>query len=107
MPATRNRVSDPLSPATMQPALPLDTVAARASPATVAARACAREWADQSREHDARRWTSPIPVADLDYLEQEILGRPADEEESAEFSRAFIDEYNACMQQRSDREGWS
>lgn len=71
-----------------------------------AARACAQGWAEQSREHDVRRWTGLVPQADCDYLEMEILGRPADEEEAAEFSRIFIDEYAACMEQRASRLGW-
>lgn len=71
-----------------------------------AARACAQGWAEQSREHDARRWTGPVPQADYDYLEREVLGRPADEEEGAEFSRVFIDEYAACMGQKAERNGW-
>jgi hypothetical protein len=88
MNAARNRISDPLSPV------------------TVAARACAQGWAEQTNEHMKRRWTAPVPLADHDYLEHEILGRPATDEESAEFSRVFIDEFNACIEQKAAREGW-
>ena len=68
-----------------------------------AARACAHGWAEQARAGDSSRWTNPVPQGDLYYLEREVLGRPATEEESAEFSRVFRDEYNACMEQRAGR----
>lgn len=69
------------------------------------ARACAQGWVEQSREHDARRWTNPIPQADLDFVEHERLGRPMSDEEAVEFSRAFIDEFNTCMRRPSATPG--
>lgn len=67
------------------------------------AQICAHGWAEQARAGDSSRWTNPVPAVDFDYLEREVLGRPATEEERAEFSRVFRDEYNACMEQRSGR----
>lgn len=73
---------------------------------TAVARACAQGWANETNEYMKRRWIAPIPMADQNYLEMEVLGRPATEEESAEFSRVFIDEFNACIEQKAEREGW-
>lgn len=71
------------------------------------ARVCAQGWVEQSREHDARRWTNPVPQADLDFVEHERLGRSMTDEEAAEFSRAFIEEFNTCMQAKAERNGWA
>lgn len=75
---------------------------------TAAARACAQGWAETTNRGVVmqRRWISPIPQADIDYCEQECIGRPMDDEEAAEFSRVFIDEFNACIEQKAAREGW-
>lgn len=71
------------------------------------ARACAQGWVEQSREHDARRWTSAVPADDVVFVERERLGRPMDDEEAAEFSRAFVAEFDACMQTKAERNGWA
>lgn len=70
------------------------------------ARACAQGWAEQTLESMKRRWTAPIPGADQRYLEG-ALGRLPTAAEDAEFDRVFRDEFNACMAQKAELNGWA
>lgn len=76
------------------------------SAVTSAARVCAQGWAQATIKGMKRLWTAPVPLSDHNYLEREVLHRDATAEESAEFSRVFVAEFNACMAQKAEREGW-
>lgn len=66
-----------------------------------AARACSEGWAEQT--DDTERWTGDVPDADLDYLQQEILGRQATSREITDFVLEFVSNYNTIMEQREER----
>ena len=66
-----------------------------------AARARSEGWAE--RTSDTVRWTGDVPDRDLDYLEQEILGRQATMREIVDFCREFASNYNTIMEQREER----